>query len=221
MTERPYYVNYDQHALDRYLKTIDYIGCNMYPWKGDIPVGQPDKDAIEEFILKNGIQNDRIVAINPMARWKTKLWEPERFSLVADRVQQELNGKVVFTGSKQDRVVIDEIGNKMKTTPLDLAGRTSLKALAYLYSKCFLLVTTDTGPMHMAAAMGCPVVALFGPTAPWRTGPYGKRHRVIREALECSPCFKKKCDHLSCMMDITVDRVFDSVEEFFVDADKR
>ena len=221
LTERPYYVNYDQHALDRYLRTIDYLGCTKTSWKGNIPVGQVDRDAIESFILENHLGNERIVAINPMARWKTKLWEPERFSLLADRVQEELKGKLVFTGSKKDRVVIDQIIGEMKTTPLDLAGRTSLKALAYLYSRCFLLITTDTGPMHMAAAMACPVVALFGPTAPWRTGPYGKEHSVIREELVCSPCFKKKCDHLSCMKDITVNRVFDTVKEYFLDAGKR
>jgi 3-deoxy-D-manno-octulosonic-acid transferase/heptosyltransferase-1 len=221
LTERPYVVDYNQHALDRYLRTIDYLGINMYPWKGDIPVGRSDRDAIESFILKNNLQNEKIVAVNPMARWNTKLWEPARFSLLADRVQKELNGKIVFTGSKQDRVVIGEIIGEMNTIPLDLAGRTSLKALAYLYSKCFLLITTDTGPMHMAAAMGCPVVALFGPTAPWRTGPYGKGHRVIREEIECSPCFKKKCDHLSCMKEITVDRVFDTVQEFLWETENR
>lgn len=217
LTERPYQVNYNQHALDRYLRTIDYLGFTRYPWKGEIPIGQPDRDAVESFILENNLENERIVAINPMARWKTKLWEPERFSLLADRVQELLKGKVVFTGGPEDRIVIDEIVGHMKTTPLDLAGRTSLKALAYLYSKCFLLITTDTGPMHTAAAMGCPVVALFGPTAPWRTGPYGKGHRVIREELECSPCFKKRCDSLSCMKDITVERVFDTVKEYFID----
>lgn len=215
LTERPYYVNYDQHALDRYLKTIDHLGYTKFSWKGEIPVGQRDKDTIEGFIIENGLQNERIVAVNPMARWRTKLWQAERFAALADRVQSLLKGKVVFTGSQQDRVVIDEIVREMKTTPLDLAGRTSLKALAYLYSQCYLLVTTDTGPMHMAAAMGCPVVALFGPTAPWRTGPYGIGHRVIREEMVCSPCFKKRCDHLSCMMDITVGRVFETVKEYF------
>jgi heptosyltransferase-1 len=217
LTERPYCVNYDQHALDRYLKTIDHLGYSKFSWKGEIPVRQYDKDTIESFIIDNDLQNEKIVAFNPMARWKTKLWQPERFSILADRVQSRLNGKVVFTGSRQDRVVIDEIVRGMKTTPLDLAGRTNLKALAYFYSQCYLLITTDTGPMHMAAAMGCPVVALFGPTAPWRTGPYGTGHRVIREELVCSPCFKKRCDHLSCMMDITVDRVFETVKEYFED----
>ena len=65
--------------------------------------------------------------------------------------------------------------------------------------------------MHIAAAMDCPVVALFGPTAPWRTGPYGNGHKVVRQELACSPCFKKKCDHRSCMKGITVDRVLGEV----------
>jgi len=101
----------------------------------------------------------------------------------------------------------------MKTSALSLAGQTNLKELAYFYSRCKLLITTDTGPMHMAAAMGCPVVALFGPTAPWRTGPYGKGHKVIRADVECSPCFKKRCDHMTCMKEISVERVFEGVKE--------
>jgi len=101
----------------------------------------------------------------------------------------------------------------MGSPPLNLAGRTNLKELAYLYTRCRLLVTTDTGPMHMASAMGCPVVALFGPTAPWRTGPYGKGHKVIRADVECSPCFKKRCDHMKCMKEITEDKVFEGVRE--------
>jgi 3-deoxy-D-manno-octulosonic-acid transferase/heptosyltransferase-1 len=100
----------------------------------------------------------------------------------------------------------------MKKEPGNLAGRTSLKELAYLFTRSNVLVTTDTGPMHIAAAMGCPVVALFGPTAPWRTGPYGKGHRVIRAEMDCSPCFKKKCDHMTCMKEITVEEVFEATK---------
>jgi 3-deoxy-D-manno-octulosonic-acid transferase/heptosyltransferase-1 len=148
-----------------------------------------------------------------MARWKTKLWEPERFAVLADRVTDELSCEVVFTGSNKDRNVIEDISKKMKRRPINLAGRTSLKQLACLFTGCAVLVTTDTGPMHIAAAMGCRVVALFGPTAPWRTGPYGQSHKVIRADLECSPCFKKKCNDMSCMKEITVDRVFEAVKD--------
>jgi heptosyltransferase I len=101
----------------------------------------------------------------------------------------------------------------MKRPALSLAGRIGLRELACLYSRCRLVISTDTGPMHIAAAMRCPVVALFGPTCPWRTGPYGKGHRVIREEVACSPCFRKKCEHMSCMKGITVVRVLDAVKE--------
>ena len=108
---------------------------------------------------------------------------------------------------------LEDISRKMKRRPINLAGRTSLKQLAYLFTRCAALVTTDTGPMHIAAAMGCRVVALFGPTAPWRTGPYGQSHKVIRADLECSPCFKKKCNDMTCMKEITVDMVFEAVKD--------
>jgi 3-deoxy-D-manno-octulosonic-acid transferase/heptosyltransferase-1 len=148
-----------------------------------------------------------------MAKWPTKLWQPNRFAALARRIREELGCEVVFTGSNSDRPVIRRIMGMMPSAPVSLAGQTSLKELAYLYTRCKLLVTTDTGPMHVAAAMGCPVVALFGPTAPWRTGPYGKGHAVIRADVGCSPCFKKKCDHMTCMKEIGVEQVFKGVQE--------
>jgi heptosyltransferase-1 len=213
LTERPYPVDHDQHALDRYLRATEYLDCRIDSWRGNIPVPRSERSMIDRFIHENGLDTACLVALNPMARWRTKLWEPERFALLADRIEKELSCRVVFTGSTHDSGIIERIIARMDQRPLNLAGRTTLKELAYLFSRCRLAVTTDTGPMHMAAAMGCPVVALFGPTAPARTGPYGERHRVIREDLECSPCFKKRCGHRTCMKNITVDRVFDAVRE--------
>jgi len=214
LTEPPYFFDYNLHAIDRYLKAAEYLHCRVDSWKGDIPVRPSDKRAVEQFLSENGIENERLVAINPMARWKTKLWEPERFARLADALGKEPCVTVLFTGSPHDRAVVDEIIAKMKSTPVNLTGRTSLKGLAHLYSRCRLLITTDTGPMHIAAAMGTPVVALFGPTAPWRTGPYGNSHLVIREEMACSPCFKKRCDHMSCMKNIRVEKVFESARPF-------
>ena len=139
------------------------------------------------------------------------------FAALADRLQYDLSCGIIFTGSENDKAAIEDISGMMKKRPVNLAGKTSLKELAYLYTRCKTLVTTDTGPMHIAAAMGCPVVALFGPTAPWRTGPYGQGHKVIRAGIECSPCFKKKCEHMSCMKDITVESVFNAVENIVTD----
>jgi len=91
-----------------------------------------------------------------------------------------------------------------------------LKDLAALYGKASLLVTTDSGPMHIAAAVGTPVVALFGPTDPVRTGPYGEKHIVIRKDLACSPCFKKDCPTRQCLEEVEVEDVFAAVKHILV-----
>ena len=153
------------------------------------------------------------MAVNPVALWETKLWMEDRFAALADRLVKEQAVDVVFTGGPTDRSVIDGILTRMAMPAANLAGRTSLPVLAAIYRRAALLVTTDTGPMHLAAAVGTPVVALFGPTAPWRTGPFGEGHRVIRTAPPCSPCFKRRCDEhrCRCMKDISVERVHDAV----------
>ena len=212
LTEQPYFFDSNKHALDRYLVAAEYLGCKKDSWRGDIPVRDSDKRRIDKLIHGEGLDKERLVAINPMARWKTKLWENIKFANLADRLQKELSCQIVFTGSRDDRGKIDEITRMMEGDAINLSGKTSLKELAYLYSECRLMISTDTGPMHMAAAMGCPVVALFGPTVPWRTGPYGECHKVVREDLDCSPCFKKRCAHVTCMKGITVDRVFETVK---------
>lgn len=212
LSEKPVPVDYEAHAIERYLKIAAYLGCDHTAWKGTIPVSKSDERNVKEMLLANGIRKKAVVAINPMARWESKLWEPRRFAVLADRLQEEATCQVVFTGSERDWQTIEEITHIMKTNPVNLAGRTTLKELACLYADCQGLVTTDTGPMHIAAAMGCRVVALFGPTAPWRTGPYGDGHRVIRIPVGCSPCFKRRCGFMACMKDIAVEEVFSAVQ---------
>ena len=206
-------VNYEQHAIDRYLEVAGHLDCEWDRWDGRIPVSETDGRSVDQMLSDDGFDGGNLVAINPMARWETKLWEPELFATLADRILQDFSGRIVFTGSKDDRPVIENIASNMKHRPLNFAGRTRLKELASLYDRCRLLITTDTGPMHMAAAMGCPVVALFGPTSPLRTGPYGSKHRVMTSGAACGPCFKKTCHEWSCMRDITVERVHDAVKQ--------
>jgi lipopolysaccharide heptosyltransferase II len=166
---------------------------------------------------ERGVQAHRpLVAVNPVAKWPTKLWGPEKFGKVAERLVSE-GYHVVFTGSREDRAVIDEIGHSSSAPMIRLDGQTTLKTLAALYRSCRAVITTDTGPMHLAAAVGTPVVALFGPTAPWRTGPYGEGHVVVRAGLSCSPCFRRAChtvafEKMACMKRIMVGEVLEAVK---------
>lgn len=151
------------------------------------------------------------VAVNPVAFWETKFWEDEKFAQLCDRIRRELGLGVILTGSEAGPP--EKIRALMKTRAVNLGGRTSLRELAFLYSRAALVVSTDSGPMHLAAAAGTPVVALFGPTDPARTGPYGPGHRIVRKEIPCSPCFRKRCDDPRCMKEIGVEEVFEAVRE--------
>jgi 3-deoxy-D-manno-octulosonic-acid transferase/heptosyltransferase-1 len=119
--------------------------------------------------------------------------------------------KVVLTGSEKEP--IEKITSLMTTESINLGGATTLLDLASLYKKALIVITTDSGPMHLAAAVETPVIALFGPTDPARTGPYGAGHTIIRTDLPCSPCFLKKCSTKKCMEDIAIEHVFAVVKE--------
>ncbi|MBN2437009.1 MAG: glycosyltransferase family 9 protein [Deltaproteobacteria bacterium] len=159
------------------------------------------------------VVNDRprFVAVNPVAFWETKLWEEEKFAELCDRLREERGIGIVLTGGES--APLERICRKMRTKAVNLGGRTTLRELACIYREAALLITTDSGPMHLAAAVGTPVVALFGPTDPARTGPWGPGHRIIRKGLSCSPCFRKRCETPRCMTDISVEEVFTAVKE--------
>ena len=177
-----------------------------------IPIGEENRNRVEELLQRNDIdKKGRFVAVSPVALWDTKLWADEKFAALCDRIAEELKVSVIFTGSERGK--LEHIQSLMKTPSVNLGGKTTLRDLAYLYQRSALLITTDSGPMHIAAAMGTPVIALFGPTDPSRTGPYGKGHVVIRRELSCSPCFLKKCDSMKCMSGITIEEVFHAVRE--------
>ncbi len=201
----------DKHAILRYLNLIKYLGVNTSEIKFNVPFGAKERSDIRSMLRQKGWYKQSIVAMSPVAKWLTKLWDVDKFCGLADRLIEEFGVFVVFTGSDTDKKEIAKIISRMRHPCTDFSGQTDLKHLAALYEECKCLVSTDTGPMHLAAAVGTPVVALFGPTAPWRTGPFGEGHEVLRVDLSCSPCFKKKCNRGDCMRDISVEQVFGSV----------
>jgi lipopolysaccharide heptosyltransferase I len=216
LNERVPPVDMNRHAIERGLLLLQGIGIPAKQIRYELPIF-PEHEAEATMLLRTaGIgEQDRVVAVNPMARWPTKLWEPSHVAAVADRLERQ-GIRVVFTGEAQDRSSIDEICRLMTSESCRLDGRTSLKTLAAIYRRAQVLLTTDSGPMHLGAAVGTSVVALFGPTAPWRTGPYGPQHSVLRTGISCSPCFKKKCltkeyEERACLKRVGVDEVVQAV----------
>jgi heptosyltransferase I len=209
-------VDMNQHAINRSLLLLNAIGVPSAGIRYELPLSAGHDSEAVAFLRAAGVsEQDRVVAISPMARWSTKLWEPASFAALADRLERE-GVRVVFTGAPQDRSAIDEIARLMTGRTRRLDGRTTLTTLAAVYRRTQVVVTTDSGPMHVAAAVGTSVVALFGPTAPWRTGPYGGAHTVLRAGVTCSPCFKKQClttlyEERACMRRLNVDEVVQAV----------
>lgn len=186
-----------QHAIDRYLLAARHLGGAAGPI--EFPLG-----LIPEFSPAGWI------AINASARWKTKLWGDEKF---AELIRQLPQDRVVLTGSAAEADRIKKIAQGCRC----VAGQTDLLELAELYRRCAVVVTNDSGPMHLAAAVGTPVIAIFGPTAPALTGPYGDRHIVLRAGVACSPCFKDSCANpvvLECMQRISITEVRSAVQKF-------
>lgn len=202
-----------RHAVDRYLKTVNYFeiqcdDCITFP----VYWSKHDEKRVDELCRQNGLTNGSLViGLNPNARWGSKCWPEEHFAQLGDMLYEKLKAKVVFVGSPADRQTAEAIVSAMKHRPVDAVGQTSLLELGALLKRMECLVTNDSGPMHMAVAVGTPVVALFGPTDPQKTGPYGNGHAVIQKNLSCAACMRRSCMTRKCMSDISVDEVFEHV----------
>ncbi len=202
-----------KHAVDRYLDLPRHLGCDTSTPEFPVGLREAHFKRVEALLAEKKVDTKRgFVGVSPVAYWETKLWDEAKVAALCDRIVAELGLPVVFTG-ESDKGPIAAIRSRMRAPAASVAGQTSLRELAALYKMASLLLTTDSGPMHLAAAVGTPVVALFGPTSPERTGPYGEGHIVIRQGLPCSPCFRKTCDTLECMKTIGVAEVFQAVKE--------
>jgi heptosyltransferase-1 len=210
LTERLPPYDPDEHAVRRYLRLARHLGAagDMMRFRLALPLGT-GKDLEYLWQEKTG----PLIVMHPGTRWPTKYWPVESFAALAEALIRERQARVVFTGSPTDRPLISRIRSLMASAAEDLSGRTAIKDLARLFYRADAAVTTDTGPMHLAAAVGTPVAAVFGPTAPWRTGPFGSQHRVLRTNLSCSPCLQRRCPEPKCLTDLGVPEVFAAVND--------
>ena len=165
------------------------------------------------------------LGINPGSVYgSAKRWLPERFAQMGDqlveRLTQELHQscsvRCLVVGGKGEEQLGLDIARQMVHDPLILSGKTTIRDLMGVLTRCAVLVTNDTGPMHIAQALGIPVVGIFGSTDPHTTGPYGQSKGIVRAPVRCSPCFLRVCpiDH-RCMTQISIERVVETVMSHF------
>ncbi len=204
------------HEVHRYLRVlhlldIDTASDDLEFWHTDA-----DRQFIENLLRAEGVSSDdRLIAVNLGTTWTTKRWEVENFAEVIEQITRLAQGtKVVLTGSLTEQRLADALHTSLPT--INLVGKTSILQLGALLERCEVCLTCDSGPMHIAAAVGTPTVALFGPTDPIRHRPYGIGHTVIEEPVSCRPCYKRSC-HLQdtpylCMQEIGTTEVVKVVE---------
>lgn len=180
-----------------YLGIVKFLGGSADPCPPKIHL-RPDELAsvASKFSLSRSDPpaSPLLLALCPGAEYgPAKRWLPDRFAEVARRVRAETNCRWILVGSTADKPICDEIAQKIGESATNLSGKTTLRELCALLAQCKLLLTNDTGPMHLAAAVGTRVVALFGSTDPLATGPYGDDHVILRHPVECSPCLLREC----------------------------
>jgi len=174
-----------QHQTDYFVELLKQSGldipkeyfCEFYPTEEEIVL-------TEELWKNEGLNSGvKAVALNPGANWAPKRWSPDYFAELADRCHEEYGFQVIITGSESDQVLAEQIIDKAQVAkPVSLCGKTNFGVLGACFERCSLVVSADSGPMHIASSVGTPVFALFGPTKSWNTASRGKGKTVVMQA---------------------------------------
>ncbi len=211
----------DRHQIFYYLdllyqtrvSPIDYLQQSSIEPDIRLQVTPRILERADALMKNNDVDTRRpLIALNPGASFgPAKRWFPERYAVLADRLVQEADAEVLLLGSTSEMAIAEQICSRMSQKSDNLVGQTDLPTLMGIISRCQLMVGNDSGPMHLAAALGVPQVAIFGSTDEKATGPFNPRAVVLHKHVECSPCLLRECPiDLRCFDRIQVDEVMDA-----------
>lgn len=205
----------DQHRVEYDLCALRALGLDPTRGMPSVSVSEPEEQMVDHWLREQGLTGDHcppLVLVQPGARYSLKVWPSERFAQLSDRLAERFHCRILLGGDQREREIAEQVARKTHCAPIVVAGRFSLLQYASLVKRCALFVGNDGGAMHIAATVGTPVVALFGPTYPERWGPRGGLTQVIYKGLDCRACYHPSClrGDDSCMRQITVDEVFEA-----------
>jgi heptosyltransferase-2 len=214
LTDKIHMPEEKEHTVVTYKRLLTPLGIPISETAPRLYVTAKEVEESKQLLYQRGyVKGKKLIGINPGAAYgSAKCWPPERFRALAMRIMLETDAYVVFFGDATTASLVKEICVGLPEKVIDLAGITSLRELACIIKDCSVLVTNDSGPMHIGSALGTPLVALFGSTDDRATGPYGRKDEVIHKRVKCSPCFKRVCPiDFPCMKEISVDEVVQRV----------
>lgn len=203
-----------EHVIERYLDVVRYLGADVQEVEFPMPDLTAESKSVQEKLAAQNVTGDYVVFV-PGARWQTKEWPVEYYARLAAMITAD-GTAVVLAGGPDDMAKGGRI-KELCPAAADLTGQTSLRELAALIKGCSVYISADTGPLHFAAALKKPLIAMYGPTKADRTGPYGSdKASVLLSPAACAGCLKKACNDWHCMHDITPEMVYKVYKEKLV-----
>jgi lipopolysaccharide heptosyltransferase II len=203
--------------VEHQFRLLQWLGIQAAPFPLELWPGPEDEKRSKALLEKAWlIEGQPLIAVHPGARWPSKRWPAKHYAQMVDLVAMRANARVVLVGTESERAICEAIHRMAQVKPIVAAGATSLNELAALLKRCRVFVGGDSAPLHVAAAMGVPLVTLFGPTDPVRHLPPSPRLKLIRLDLPCSPCYRRICPrygrgHMECMERISPEVVTEAV----------
>jgi len=208
--------DYKINRVERNLLLVKHLGLKIDEHNPLIPISEKDREIVDSTILAGltSFSGPKII-MHPGSSPSTpyKRWDVRRFARLADSIIQKYGGKIFFTAGNDERELVNDITAQMNETHYVLCQPETLTQLAETIRRCDLFIGNDTAPMHLAAFVGTPVIALFGPTDPIENAPFGKGEAiVIRKDVACNPCRNRECQNLLCMDAISIKDVLEDVD---------
>jgi heptosyltransferase II len=209
-----------QHLVKTYKMLLEPMGIALSNTQPALYVSPEEQINARNHLKSLGVDIDKqiLIGINPGAAYgSAKCWLPDRFKALTHRLLQNPNYRVIFFGDQIGSPLVHQICHDMPERVINLAGKTTLRELISLIQTCHVFLTNDSGPMHIAAALKTPLVALFGSTSDIKTGPSYGISKVIHKHVECSPCYKRKCPiDFRCMKRIEVEEVYNEIQKLIL-----
>lgn len=214
-----------KHKVEYHLDIVRFLGCESNPVEWSIYLKPEEKNCGRILLLNEGVgESDFIVGIHSGGRLGLKCWFDRGYAEVADWIATRTGAKIVFTGSEDERGLIENIITKMGNPAINLSGKIDLRLLSSLIERFNLFICNDSAPLHFASAMKTPTVAIFGPSKSKETGPYGNLHRVVEKNFPCRyQCNENSCHHErfhACMKEITVENILEAVRSLLEELNK-
>ncbi len=214
LTKRVCAPSKDLHRVEHFLGLARAVGIQPKSVDYEFFVSEKDRSERDIILKRKGIKdNEDFIVINPGGNWNLKRWPAENFAKLGDETLNKFGTNVVLTGAEKDIPLCKRISDLMRKNTFLLCGETNLKTLAAVFEKARWVISNDSGPMHIAVGVKTPVCALFGPTSPKITGPYGKGvYKVLQKDVNCNiPCYKLSCRDNRCMKAISVEDVLGAI----------